>query len=232
MANYMIRPRYWIKHLTARRAVRGYPLYDVPHKRAERTMTESEAQENFDYFMNVRLARLAHFVNWMDEHFSIRPTIDGDGLTAVSNWADEFGGGLIRRNDALNTWATYEPIWNDSDAGFNVMIDIGIFQGEYLIARRPRLGWEIYRGREIEPATFESIAFLKPCLGGFSRFWNGFPLEAGAGALLNAHGLATFGDHMSRSRSLITNAQQNLYHSNIPEGDDPVVVGDHRNERL
>lgn len=54
----MIYPRYWIKHSIARRALRGYPLYDVPHKQSERTMTEAEAQENFHYFMSVRLIAL------------------------------------------------------------------------------------------------------------------------------------------------------------------------------
>jgi hypothetical protein len=230
----MIYPRYWIKHLTARRALRGYPLYDVPHKRAERTMTNAEAQENFNYFMNVRRSRLAHFINWMSEHFAVKPTVDGDGLMAVSDWADEYGGGLIPAdsNAALSTWATYEPIWNDANAGFNVMIDIGIFHGEYLITKRPQLRWEIYRGREIEPATFESIQFMKPCLGGFPRFWTGFSLMAGAGALMNARGLATVGDRMSRSRTLILDAQKNLHLSNIAEGEDPVVIGDYRNERL
>jgi hypothetical protein len=230
----MIRARYWIKHAMARRALRGYPLYDVPHARAERAMTEAEAQENFDYFMSVRLRRLASFVDWMSQHFAVELTLDGDGLRALSAWADEYGGGLVpgAAHDALDTWATYAPIWSGAYAGFNVMIDVGIFQGEYLIAKRPRLGWEIYRGHEIEPATFDSIHFMKPCLGGFPRYWRGFPLRAGAGALINAHGLATIGDHMSRKETLISDAQKNLQLADVAEGDDPVIIGDFRNQRL
>lgn len=55
----MIRPHFWLKHFLARRAVRRYPLYDVPHKRAEATMSEAEVQENFAYFMRVRLDRFS-----------------------------------------------------------------------------------------------------------------------------------------------------------------------------
>jgi hypothetical protein len=230
----MIHPRYWIKHLVARRALRGYPLYDVPRKQAERTVTETEARENFDYFMSVRLSRLAYFTDWIRKHFAVKATLDGEGLTAVSDWADAYGGGLICAEDhvALNIWATYEPIWDAAFAGFNVMIDIGIFQGEYLIAKRPRLGWEIYRGQEIEPATFDSIQFMKPCLGGMPRFWNGFPLGTGLSAVINGRGLAMIGNHMARRGALITNARQVLHLSNVADGEDPIIIGDYRNETI
>jgi len=230
----MIRPRYWIKHFIARRASRGYPLYDVPHKQSERTMTEAEAQENFHYFMSVRLHRLAYFLEWLRENFAVNATLNGEGLTAVSNWADEYGGGLIQYEGhvALEIWANYRPIWDAAYAGLNVMIDIGIFQGEYLMVKRPKLHWEIYRGQEVEPATYGSIQFMKPCLGGFPRFWNGFPLRAGAGAIINGRGLATVGDHMARNGSLVLDAKQNLHLSNFLDGNDPLVVGDYRNEQL
>jgi hypothetical protein len=230
----MICPRYWIKHLLARRALRGYPLYDVPHKRAEKTMTEAEAQENFDYFMSVRLGRFAFFVDWMRRNFAVEATLDGEGLTAVSNWADDYGGGLIQYPGhlALDIWANYCPIWDSAHAGFNVMIDVGIFQGEYLTAKRPKLLWEIYRGHEIEPTTFGSTQLLKPCVGGFPRFWKGFPLRAGASAVINGRGISTVGDHMARSGALILDAKQNLHLSNFADGEDPLIIGDYRNEPI
>src|SRR3954470_6082536 len=121
----MIYPRYWIKHHLARRALRGYPLYDVPHKRPERTMTEAEAQENFDFFMSVRLGRLAYFVDWMKTTFAIKASLDGDGLAAVSNWTEDYGGGLIWNEGhiASEIWDNYQPSWTGRYAGYNVMID-------------------------------------------------------------------------------------------------------------
>lgn len=230
----MIHPRYWIKHAVARHALRGYPLYDVPHKRPERVMTEAEAQGNFDYFMNVRVGRLAYFTDWMRKNFAVKATLDGDGIVAVSDWADNYAGGLIREDGRvpLEVWATYAPIWAEAHAGFNVMIDIGIFLGEYLIAKRPHLGWEIYRGHEIEPTTFDSDQFMKPCLGGFPRFWKGFVLETGVGAVVNARGLATIGDRMSRTRTLVHGAQKNLQRADIADGENPIILGDYRNEQL
>ena len=226
----MIRPRYWTKHLVARRALRGYPLYDVPHKRAERTITKGETQENFEYFINVRLSRLAYFVDWMNEHFATKPSLDGNGLRSVSDWVDQYGGGLIRYSThvTLDAWAAYEPAWIDEYAGLNLTIDIGIFLGEYLIAKRQQLRWEIDWGHEFEPASFESIEFGKPCLAGFPGHWTGFPLSAGLRALLNARDLATFGNTMSRSKVLILDAQKNLYRANMAEDG----AGDYRNEPL
>ena len=68
-------------------------------------------------------------------------------------------------------YGTYQPRWEGALAGYNVMIDLGIFEGEYLIIKRPKLRWEIYRGHEIETETFNSIDFMKPCLGCDSLYY-------------------------------------------------------------
>jgi hypothetical protein len=38
---------------------------------------------------------------------AVEATLDGEGLTAVSNWADDYGGGLIQYQGhvALDLWA-------------------------------------------------------------------------------------------------------------------------------
>ncbi len=112
------------------------------------------------------------------------------------------------------------------------MIDIGIFQGEYLILKRPRLAWGIYKGQEVEPTSYSSTQFMKPCLNGMPRFWNGFPLREGASAIINARGLATVGDHMARTAGLINSAKEMLYLSNVPDGEGPVIIGDYSNEPI
>jgi len=52
------KPQYWLYKWRLLRAVEGYPLYDPPHKSAEVEMPATQARENFDYFMSVRLERL------------------------------------------------------------------------------------------------------------------------------------------------------------------------------
>ena len=58
-----------------------------------------------------------------------------------------------------------------------------------------------------------------------------FVLAAGVGAVINARGLATIGDRMSRTETLIHGAQKNLQLADIADGENPVILGDYRNEQ-
>ena len=78
----MIYPKLFLRHWKVRRAIVGYPLYDVPNKQAEETLDEARVQENFAYFMRVRLDRLANFQKWLREWFGVRASLDGNGLLA------------------------------------------------------------------------------------------------------------------------------------------------------
>src|SRR5580704_1000655 len=143
----MIYPTSIIKFMKVGRAIANYPLYDVPNKQEERTLDEPRVQENFDYFVRVRLDRLAFFQKWLRERFGVNATLDGNGLLALNAWVNAYGGGLIGDEPGVMTiFETYQPAWVGEYAGYNVMVDVGIFIGEYLIAKRPQLCWEIYRG--------------------------------------------------------------------------------------
>jgi hypothetical protein len=229
----MIHPRYWLKHASARRAVRNYPLYDVPHKQAERTLNEKRVQDNFTYFMRVRLYRLASFTSWLRTNFRSEVNLDGDGLRKVSRWVDNYGGGLIGDETGHQLiFESYQPRWEGRYAGYNVMIDLAIFFGEYLIKKRPQLSWEIDRGTDIEPASFESSDFMRPCLGGMPRLWKSFPLMTGYGAIANSRDLALIHPHRAPRDVLVRKAQSTLYLSSLPNGTSPIIIGDSSNEPL
>lgn len=227
----MIRPRYWIRHLIARRALQDYPIYDVPHKEAEGEIGEARAKENFDYFMQVRMGRLAHFTDWLRNHFAVKATLDGEGLRAVGRWVENCGSGLIGDEDLLSRmmiYGTYQPAWEGAYAGYNVMIDIGIFQSEYLIVRRPQLRWEIYRGHEIEPATFDSIDFLKPCLGCDGLLQKHSALRVGWSCIANARARSTIGRTDWLPGDLLVSNTKSVLHANKI----PYLAGDYRDEPI
>ena len=139
----MINPRYWIRHASVRRALRNYSFYDVPHKCAESSSREEEVRENFAYFLHVRLERLALFQDWLRRHFRLDASLDGKGLRKLSRWVDTHGGGLLGdESDRMTIYCSYQPRWEGAYAGYNTMLDLGIFLGEYLIAKRPKLYWE------------------------------------------------------------------------------------------
>lgn len=65
------------------------------------------------------------------------------------------------------TFASYQPPWTREYVGYNVVVDIAIFVGEYLIAKRPQLHWEIYRGYPSEEGKLTGINLNRPRLGAF-----------------------------------------------------------------
>lgn len=232
----MISPLFWYKHARAQRALKNYPIYDVPHKRAEGELPEREAQENFDYFMRVRLQRLAFFQDWLCRNFSVTASLDGDGVRAVSRWVDDYGGGLIGDDRYVaQIFDSYQPHWEGRYAGYNVMIDLGIFLGEYLVSKRPRLHWEIYRGHEVEPETIGGPSYMRPHLGGMPRGWGCEVLRAGgAGPIVRSREEShlRFDGRRRQTGGLIEQAKSALYCSRLPDGDDPIIIGDSSNEPL
>jgi hypothetical protein len=230
----MIHPKFWLKHMRARRAIKGYPLYDVPHKQAEAELPESQAQENFDYFMKVRLDRLAFFQKWLLDNFGVKASLDGDGVRAVGQWVDDYSGGLIGDEPhAMGIFADYQPRWEEEYAGYNVMIDIGIFLGEYLISKRPRLHWSIYQGQQGEPGSFGAPWYRRPNIQGFPTGLIHDALTTGYWSVERSRDASKVGGYPDypRSSRLVVSAKAALYKTKVPESG-PFMYGDSSNEPL
>ena len=86
----MIYPKLLLKHAQARRAIAGYPLYDVPNKREEGTLDEARVQcGEFRLFgTRIHLDRLSFFQKWLRDWFGVRATLNGDGLLALNEWVN------------------------------------------------------------------------------------------------------------------------------------------------
>jgi hypothetical protein len=185
--------------------------------------------------MRVRLDRLTFFQTWLREWFGVKATLDGDGLLALNAWINTYGGGLIgdQFNKAM-VFATYQPAWVGEYAGYNVMIDIGIFVGEYLIAKRPKLHWEIYRGDPDEDGALVGPNLKRPHLGGFPRQWGRDALGLGYGVIATARVMS----HIGHSRvigepdALIRKCKTSLHLANVPDDDQPFIFGDYSNEPI
>jgi hypothetical protein len=174
------KPQYWFYKWRLLWAVRDYPLYDPPHKSSEIDMPEEKARENFDYFIRVRHQRLAILRHWMRRNFWFDLTFDPASAYRLDRWLRRYGAFLISdRRTTSESFRAYQPRWVGKYASCNVMLDIGIFVGEYVIAKRPHIRWEVYKGHEIEPATFHSIGYQRPCLAGFAGGTNPDSLSVG-----------------------------------------------------
>ena len=91
----------------------------------------------------------------------------------------------------------YQPIWIDECAGYNIIIDIGMFLGEYLISKRPHLRWQFHSGNDLAPAGKKHWSYLRPIIGGFPRSnWAHDVLGDGYGAVAESR----FTSHVAHDR--------------------------------
>jgi hypothetical protein len=156
--------------LRIKEAMVDYSFYDRPHKRKPKVL--HEAQENLEYFMRVRLERLALFRSWLHTHFDVDASFDSDGAFKTSRWLDRYAEGLLSSNDRdQQSFPHYSKWWTEKDPTYSVLFDLGIFVGEFVIEKRPWCRWELVQETPDKPWTKKSIAKLGPSLS-FHPDWD------------------------------------------------------------
>jgi hypothetical protein len=144
-------------------AIANYPFYDRPHKQKPKLLRQ--AQDNFDYFMRVRLHRLEFFQGWLQTHFDVNPSFNGDGASAVSRWLDRYGEALLSDDDRDQySFPYYSKSWTKENPTYSVIFDLGIFVGEFVIEKRPWCHWALMQETPDKPSIKKSLAKLKPAL--------------------------------------------------------------------
>jgi hypothetical protein len=131
----------------------------------------SKAKENFSFFLQQRPFRLQFLHDFLTE-FDIDANTTDDGLSAVSDWHDSYGGVLLRfrprDTTTLNAFVSYAHPWTGEHLGINVVWDLGIFVGECLIARRRSAHWDLNTG-DPDPISLEAVGHQRPCVAGL--YW-------------------------------------------------------------
>ena len=160
------------------RALSEYPPFDPPQKVEERLLSRAEAAENFDYFMRVRLDRLAYFRTWIDQRFGFKISLDESGVRELSHWGNEYAGFLLLKGPdghPTSSYFDYDPPWTGENVGLNVLFDMGIALGEAIIANCPKIHWDIDPVSALLPATAKLLkqtsgtSFQRPSLTGFDN---------------------------------------------------------------
>ncbi|WP_156967749.1 hypothetical protein [Methylosinus sp. PW1] len=189
----MLRPQAWLRKKWLRRALRDYPLYDPPHKVEERLLSREQAAENFDYFMSVRHERVAYFREWLRRYFCVSIWPDEKGVRALNRWGNKFAGLLVLVGPdgyPTGSYYTYDPPWTGENTGYNVIFDMGITTGEFIIGNCPNLHWDFDPISPVLPRRAEKLkqsagmGFQRPRLTGFDD-----PVSEGV-PLHNAYGFA------------------------------------------
>jgi len=145
-------------------ALVDYPLYQPPHRQGPNflhrrpDLNEEEhiryvrefvarADQNFLYFMDQRTARLAALQVFLGK-FGANANLDDAGIASVSAWLPDNGYALADFKDKSVVDSFYEmkTPWTEGRRGLNVIFDLGIFLGEALIRKQPRLHWKFIPG--------------------------------------------------------------------------------------
>lgn len=142
------------------RALVDYPVYEPPHRQGpaylRRLPNQSEekhsillrefaerGRENFSNLMEHRDARMTALRTFLAK-FDVQMGFDDAGLAAVSAWCPGNCGALVAslREDATRqVFFSMRQPWTEQWRGLNVIFDLGLFLGECLIVRSPRLHW-------------------------------------------------------------------------------------------
>jgi hypothetical protein len=118
-------------------------------------------------------------------------------------------------------------------AGYNVIVDLGIFMGEFIILRRPRVRWEMDQGEPSKSVLSQSAGYRKPCLAGFPRGWTNKVIESGNECIEDSHQASKVGDPASDFTNVVLRVVRSaLYLARLPDGNDSIIFEDSSNEPL
>jgi hypothetical protein len=230
----MINPFSWLRYQRTRRAIAGYPIYDVPNKHNEGALRKEQIDENFAYFMEVRLQRLAFFRSWLSDHYGVEAPLNGDGILAIEKWADLYGVGLVANPDGSSeVFTTYQPNWTGDNRGYNVLVDIAIFLGEFLLSKHSHLHWMLLAGPDgglCDDKEGEPIGSTKgrPAVGGY-LIWTPDLFQVVYLKVVSCRSrLEIGGNHLQKSQvSFASFCRQSLHMATHTDPRAPFVFGDY-----
>jgi hypothetical protein len=139
-------------------ALMDYPLYQPPHclgaflsRRDDQTDEDYERYRleyaehmkvNFAYFMAQRATRIAALQSFLSK-LGVNASFDDAGLTRVSAWFPDNAFALadLREWAVSQSYYQMQTPWTEGLLGLNIIFDLGVFVGDLLIQKQPRLHW-------------------------------------------------------------------------------------------
>lgn len=146
----------WLRRAPSRRteqqremanALADYPPYTPPPWWPTDSIDHAAYTKFFLASREQRLDALRGFL----AKFNVASDLDDPGLRAVSAWCPLYMDLLVDGLDSDGVWSAYhrfEAAWVGPLLGLNAMFDLGVYCGEWVLLRNPRLEWQPLRGPE------------------------------------------------------------------------------------
>jgi hypothetical protein len=129
-----------------RDALAGYPPYDPPRWTSEDQPAQPIIDEYRAYFLDNRNRRVEALSRFLAK-FDIALSLDDEGVKAVSAWLPTYADLLVdglQQQESDDIWCAYhyfDPPWIGPLTGLNPIFDLGVYMGECMLSRNPRLKW-------------------------------------------------------------------------------------------
>jgi hypothetical protein len=127
-----------------------------------------QIKENYDYFLRHKANRLKHLADDLAP-FSVELRLEADALPALGRWLYRYGRHLDPGGaEVISARNYYEPAWVGEYHGLNVMNDIAIFAGDYIVSKNENAHWGAWYG-DGKRFSFEMMGFGQPCIFGLKH---------------------------------------------------------------
>lgn len=165
-----------------KKALKDYPLYRPPYPGNPRELIETQALDNYDYFMGVRSERLGlilELLNRFDIH--IDPTKpEREGLLALDTWAYQQWPNLYHKPLA----GMGVPDFNQAPSLLairSLLFDVALLLGECYLRLSPEAQWymDTSKASQIEQraSNFRMVVLLPPIPSKGSGWFNLLDIE-------------------------------------------------------
>lgn len=170
-------------------ALADYPLYQPPDHpgpflRRRHDQTEQDymryrdqyavrSDENFRYFMDQRATRLAALKALLDR-FGVSASLDDVGLASVSAWFADHSFALVgsvEDHAIVEAFYRMQTPWTEQLRSLNFIFDLGVFLGESLIKKQPRLHWKYLPGISDDGESFSTGYVIEGFRGNTKVHW-------------------------------------------------------------
>lgn len=147
------------------KALPDYPVYAPPVRYGDAVPSRGQIEQNYEYFLQQKADRIKHLAGYLAP-FAVELRLDPDALPALDSWLYRYSGHLLPEIvGSVDAIYGYDPAWNGKWHGLNIINDIAIFAGDYVVSRNKNAHWGAWYG-ENPASDYEKDGFGQPCIFG------------------------------------------------------------------
>lgn len=134
-------------------ALADYPVYELPKWDSATKSPRDAATEYAQFFLDNRAHRLDSLRKFL-ARFDVALSFDDAGVMALSTWHPLYADLLLDEwtEEIQLSYIYFDQPWAAGLLGLNVVFDLGVYFGECMLFRNPRLRWSPMRYHDYHDA--------------------------------------------------------------------------------